>query len=82
MDEGTESKLQLDVFKLKIITSRLHALSIANTESVMHMISALAEDPGLTPSLRAKSLEEFKAFKKQIDILSELNDLLETESER
>ncbi|WKW34368.1 hypothetical protein KIH13_12375 [Pseudomonas viridiflava] len=77
MDEVKERQLQSDVFKLKIVASRLHALSIANTESIMNMISALAEDPGLTPSLREKSLKEFKNLQHQISILNELNSLLE-----
>ena len=81
MDEASARVIQ-DVLKLRMMTSRLYALSIANTETIMNMISALAEDPGLTPSLRAKSLDEFKALKNQMDILQELSDIAETNDGR
>lgn len=82
MDDSTERQLLGDVLKLRVMNSRLHALSIANTETIMNMISALAEDPGLTPSLRSKALDEFKALRKQMDLLQELSDISESNNGR
>ncbi len=82
MDEQSENKIKREVFQLRLTVSRLHALSISNTQSMMNIISALAEDPGLTIALRTKALDEFKSFQNQIDILTELNAMVEPDDGR
>lgn len=74
-DKGLEDSQK--ILKLQLLVSRLHALSIANTETIMNLVSSMAEDPDLPTRLRSKMLEEFKGLRKQMDILTELTSILE-----
>ena len=66
MDDDKSADQFQEVLKLKLLVSRLHALSIANTETIMNLVSS---------TLRSKMLDEFKGLKKQMDILDELSKI-------
>ncbi|KMM91958.1 hypothetical protein [Pseudomonas lundensis] len=75
MDDDKSADQFQEVLKLKLLVSRLHALSIANTETIMNLVSSMAQEPDLPSTLRSKMLDEFKGLKKQMDILDELSKI-------
>lgn len=82
MDDDKGFKESQKILKLELLVSRLHALSIANTETIMKIVSSMAEDPELPTRLRSKMLDEFKGLRKQMDILTELTSILEIKGGR
>ena len=81
MEADKSAEQALRIFKLEIIVSRLHALGIANTETIMNLVSSLVEDPDLPTHLRPTSLEAFKTLRKQMEILRELTEMTESNGE-
>ncbi|WP_440061494.1 hypothetical protein ACTAB0_11635 [Pseudomonas syringae] len=82
MDSNTESQLLQDVSKLRLMVSRLTALSVGNTDAILNLSLALAEDPDLPLHAREKAIDVFKGMDVQMELLQEISVIMETNGGR
>ncbi|MGE1156982.1 hypothetical protein [Pseudomonas kitaguniensis] len=82
MDDNTEKQLLLDVSKLRVMVSRLTALTVGNTDAILNLSLALAEDNDLPIHAREKAIEVFKGMDSQMELLQEISVIMETNDGR
>ncbi|QHF08637.1 hypothetical protein [Pseudomonas syringae] len=82
MDSNTESQLLQDVTKLRVMVSRLTALTVGNTDAILNLSLALAEDTDLPLHAREKAIDVFKSMDVQMELLQEISVIMETNGGR
>jgi hypothetical protein len=82
MEDDRKHQESQDIIKLRVMVSRLHAMSVANVQTVINLSSALTQIPDLPEPVRAEGRAALDSIQKQIDILNELADIAGTNNGR